>query len=88
MIWRRMHWFTASWRQRLRSFNSSSFFFADIYYGFTTYLKKAVINGWSYDILKANYPDLKLNRREYYAMRRKFFWILDQYVRGFVHEME
>lgn len=60
----------------------------EYYYGFSTYLKKAVVNGWSYDILKANYPDLKLNRRDYYAMRRKFFCILDLYVRGFVHEME
>lgn len=60
----------------------------EYYYGFSTYLKRAVINGWSYDILRTHYPDLKLNRRDYYVMRRKFFWILDQYLKGLVHEME
>lgn len=38
---------------------------------------QALVNSWSYDILKANH-NIPLSRDYYYIRYRKFFWLLDK----------
>lgn len=42
-----------------------------------SYVLKGIINGWSYDIVKARL-EIPCGKDLYYSLYRKFFWLLDR----------
>lgn len=39
---------------------------------------EAIVEGWSYDKLKARHSDISLSKEAYYNKYHRFFWMLDQ----------